>query len=89
VAHALVDCIFEHEEKCSRCRELGRTCERIGDVLDMAVQFAEARMLRSKAEALRRRHIFAALAPLSERRAACPLPRNLHVATSSFRHSRR
>ena len=70
VTLALVECIFVHREKCPRCRELGHHCERIGDVIGMAVQFAQARMLSSKAEALRRRHVLAALDPLSERRAA-------------------
>ena len=70
VARALTDCIWTHKENCSTCRETGRFCPRLAATVDAALDWAHYRALRSKADALRERHLTAALAALTERRAA-------------------
>jgi hypothetical protein len=53
VSKVLTNCIFEHKEKCSDCRETGRACTAVLGAIEAAVDWAELRTLTSKAEALR------------------------------------
>jgi hypothetical protein len=70
VAHALNDCAWEHRERCAACRERRRFCPALGEAIDAAIDWSQYRALRSKADALRRRHLQAALSGLTERREA-------------------
>ena len=70
VAWALTDCIRAHKESCSTCRQTGRFCPRLGATVDAALDWAYYRALRSKADALRKRHLTGALEALSKGRAA-------------------
>jgi hypothetical protein len=69
-AHALAECTWAHKEHCAACRDLGRSCPPLAEAIEATIAWAEHRALRSKADALRRRHILAALSGLAERRAA-------------------
>jgi hypothetical protein len=71
VAHALVEMAFAHQEHCRLCREQGDAhCKTRGAAIDAVCSWVEHRALLSKAEALRRRHVLAALEVLTERSAA-------------------
>jgi hypothetical protein len=53
VSKLLSNAIFEHKERCQECREAGRYCTPIVEAIEAAVDWAEIRMLTSKAAALR------------------------------------
>jgi hypothetical protein len=53
VAKALVNCIFEHKERCAACRETGHGCNAVVRAIEAAVDWAELRTMTSKATTLR------------------------------------
>jgi hypothetical protein len=68
---ALVDVAFNHrEDGCATCADAPYRCARLTKATEALVRWWELRQLASKAEWFRRRHILAALAALTERRAA-------------------
>jgi hypothetical protein len=68
LAYALVDGVLRHRDRCAACATCGSAvyCERVSVAIEAVLDWLSLRSLVSRAEWLRRRHLYARLAELEE-----------------------